>query len=222
MPVCRQRCHSNCNCHNRPIHVQGYTGCTGATGPFGLQGPIGPPGPIGPIGYIGPTGPEGSRGLLGPTGPIGQMGPNGPPGTEGTTGPTGPQGPTGNSNNTDFFVFATSESVNTGDFIGCGNSSSSVLRNTIAVPFACETSYLVFHLRQFSNNKEYKATLWINGVPSSLVAVIPGSINAQCSIGQGIVQLNACDLITVQLTFPNGSGGALAEGTCLSLVVKTK
>jgi hypothetical protein len=73
---------------------------------------------------------------------------------------------------------------------------------------------------KFSDNKEYTATLWINGVPSSLVAIIPSFINTTCSIGSGVVQLNACDLITVQITFPNGNGGALADGACLSLSIK--
>lgn len=242
------RCIRYCSCHKHCHPRYGSTGPTGPTGPFGLMGPIGPRGPMGQTGPtgadglmgetgpIGPTGREGRLGVMGPTGPEGQIGPMGPTGPQGIpgipgpeggpTGPTGPAGgvdgptgPTGPAMNT-IFSFTTSESVNAGDFIGCGNSSSSQLRNTIVVPYTCETSYLMLHLRNFSDKKQYTATLWINDSPSSLVAIIPSGVSVKCVIGYGAIQLNSCDLITVQITYDNG--GALSDGLCASLVVKPK
>ena len=219
-----------------PTGADGLMGPTGPIGPTGREGRLGVMGPTGPEGQIGPTGlqgsmgPTGLQGSMGPTGLQGSMGPTGPqgiPGPEGgPTGPTGPAGgvngptgPTGPAMNT-IFSFTTSESVNAGDFIGCGNSSSSQLRNTIVVPYTCETSYLMLHLRNFSDKKQYTATLWINDSPSTLVAIIPAGISVKCVIGYGTIQLNSCDLITVQITYDNG--GALADGVCASLVVKPK
>lgn len=187
------------------------------------MGPTGPRGERGPEGLKGETGPKGDEGRFGPMGPMGPTGPAGEPGI----GPTGPAGPTGNSVGSTgptgpagksrcMFHFATSESVGNNDFIGLGNSSSDIQRNTIVVPYACETSYLVFNLRKYSENKQYTATLWVNGSPSALSAFIPTIISTQCSIGNGVVQLNACDLISVQITTPNG---ALADGVCVSLAV---
>lgn len=211
-----------------PTGSAGLMGPIGPTGPNGIEGRIGPMGPTGPIGPTGPFGLDGRIGPMGPTGPQGIQGIQGIPGQDGgPTGPTGPAGgtdgptgPTGPGMNT-MFSFTTSESVNSGDFIGCGNSSSSLLRNTIVVPYTCETHYLMLHVRNFSDKVQYTATLWINDSPSSLVVVIPAGVSVKCVIGYGNIQLNSCDLITVQITYPNGAG-ALADGVCASLVVKPK
>jgi hypothetical protein len=178
-------------------------------GPPGPRGATGPEGPRGFNGETGATGPKGDEGRLGERGPTGPTGPAG----EGI-GATGPTGPAGKSKG--MFHFATSESVGNNDFVGLGNSSADMQRNTIVVPFACETSYIVFNLRKFSENKQYTATLWVNGAPSTLLAFIPSLINTQCSIGNGLVKLNACDLITVQITTPNG---ALPEGVSVSVAI---
>jgi hypothetical protein len=201
---------------------QGRIGPEGPTGPQGPSGPQGIPGIPGNNGMTGPAGPQGNEGPVGPTGPQGipgpEGGPTGPTGPAGgLEGPTGPTGPVMNS----MFQFATSESVNTGDFIGCGNSSSSLLRNTMVVPFSCETSYLMLRLRNFSEGNSYTATLWVNEVPSPLVAIIPPGVSVKCVIGYGKIPLNSCDLISVQITYANGIG-ALSEGVCASLVVKPK
>jgi hypothetical protein len=207
-------CRHCCKCHR----THGYTGPTGPTGPFvvvdGTTGPTGPTGPEGPAGIMGPTGPIGHDGREGPLGPMGPTGPQGPAGSgEGPTGPTGPATYTS-------FLFATSESVNSDDYIGLGNSSASYIRNTIVVPSTCVTSLLVFHLRQLSLGKRYTATLWINGAPSSLVAVMPEGLSGQCVVASGSIQLSACDLISIRITYTNGGGGALQDGACLTLLVR--
>jgi hypothetical protein len=190
---------------------------------MGTIGPTGPTGQNGPMGCEGPTGLLGPMGFEGPTGVTGPSDPTGPLGTEG--GPTDPTisasdstGPVMNA----IFNFATSESVNAGDFIGFGNSSSSLLRNTIVVPFTCDTSYLMLHLRNFSDKKRYTATLWINDSPSTLTTFIPEGVSVKCATGYGTIQLNSCDLITIQITYTSGNGGALVEGVSASLVVKPK
>ena len=210
-------CKQKCKCHHRH-------GCTGPVGPTGPMGPINPDGsvgstgPMGPMGPMGPTGPMGSEGQKGEKGDIG---PTGPLNQNGTPGQTGPTGPAGQSQCCLPFVFASSESVNRNDFIGCGNSSSDYLRNTVVVPVGCQTNYLVFHIRQFSGGKQYTATLWKNGSPTSLVAILPPGVSAQCTIGTGNVELNACDLLSVQITFDNGNTGALSDGCCATIYTKS-
>jgi len=202
------RCVRNHHCRCHCYHNNGWTGPTGPTGSNWI--------------VVGPTGPVGPQGAEGPTGPAGATGPQGRE-VVGATGPTGPQGPPGSPNGStqSIFLFATSESVGSNDFIGLGNSSASYIRNTIVVPFACDTSFLVFNIRTLSN-KRYTATLWVNGNASPLVAIIPEGISSRCAIGTNTVPLNACDLISVQVTYENGDGGALQDGVCLSLVVKPK
>ncbi len=219
-----------CDCACGDQGATGPTGPAGAgagiTGPTGARGADGVTGPTG-NGTTGPTGARGADGVTGPTGPktiveiLGQTGPSGPTGPPGpitfvqVVGPTGPTGPTSSLHAP--YVFATSESVGRNDFIGCGNSSSDYLRNTIVVCRDCIASELAFSIRQLSSALPYTATLWVDGAPSALSVTIADGSTARTAIASGNVALTAGNLISIQLTYP--PNGALSGGACATLCV---
>jgi hypothetical protein len=137
-------------------------------------------------------------------------------GASGSTGAAGPTGMMGASGST-ILSFATSESVNNGNFIGLGNSSNNSLRNTILIPYNCTANSLVFSIRELSASVQYTATLYVNGFASSLATIIPnGSINYR-SITNSNLSLNQFDLVSIYLSY--SGAGALPNGACGSLII---
>ena len=160
---------------------------------------MGPPGPSGPPG---PPGPQGLPGLSGPPGPQGYPGPPGPSGSS--------------IMNPCLLTFATSESISNNDFIGLGNSSNSNLRNTIVAPYNCTANELIFSIRELASNNSYNATLSINNIDTSLVAtIVDGSVSFNSS-QVGNISINKFDLISIKITFQNGS---LSNGSCATLII---
>jgi hypothetical protein len=134
-------------------------------------------------------------------------------GQEGPQGPIGPQGPSGDRT---FIIFTTSETVNNNDYVGCGNSSSNILRNSILVPNNCVINKIAFTIRELSQNNEYSATLYINGLQSALNAVIIDGSSQFQIISNANINLTQLDEISVRI---QTNGGALAKGVSVSLLV---
>ena len=132
-------------------------------------------------------------------------------GNEGPQGPIGQQGPSGDRT---FIVFATSESVSNNHYIGCGNSSNNVLRNSIVIPNKCVVSKITFSLRALDASGQYTATLYINGIPSTVSAVIMNGSSQFKVVSNANELLSELDEITVKITTP---GGALSQGASVSL-----
>ena len=134
-------------------------------------------------------------------------------GDRGLTGSMGLQGPPGNT----LIMFATSEPVYNGHFIGYGTSSHILLKNTILIPFNCTIKSLSFSIRKLSEKISYMITLFINGSPSSLFASINDG-SQEISINQYTnIKLNCLDLISLQITF--NSNDNLNNGICATLVI---
>ena len=222
-----------CNKHTNIIILKGNIGPTGEKGPNGDMGPtgekgckgdMGPTGEKGCKGDMGPTGEKGCKGdmgisgVQGPAGPAGQQGPAGVQGPAGPAGQQGPAGPAGtsDSNNSAIITFATSESVGNKDFIGLGNSSNDMLRNTILIPYNCTVNSIAFSIRELAGAVPYTATLYVNGFASSLQCTIPdGSLNYKM-VNSANLTLSQLDMVSIYITFING---ALSNGACISLVV---
>jgi hypothetical protein len=136
---------------------------------------------------------------------------------KGAVGPAGPTGLAGPSGSSTILVFSTSESVSNSDYIGCGSSSSNILRNTIVIPANYVINLFCFNIRETqSQGGAYTATLYINGNPSILTATINDS-STQISIAiSSSLQLNQFDLLSIRLTTPNR---ALNNGACASIIV---
>jgi hypothetical protein len=177
----------------------------------------------GPRGTTGPTGPTGSTGatgaLGGPTGPTGTEGPTGPSG-----GPTGPVGPTGTAGAsapiTSLYLFATDEPVDNREFIGLGSSSEHFLRNTEVVGVDTVATQIAFSIRGFASHGSYTATLWVNDVPTSLVAVIPDGCMSISAIGIDAIPLSALDLISVRITFGCRNSRELCRGVAVTILTQ--
>ena len=127
---------------------------------------------------------------------------------------TGPTGMTGKS--CGLYVFTTSESVSNNDFIGSGNSSSNILRNTIIIPNNCIINVVAFTIRRFANNTSYTIKLYVNGIITSVNAIIVDGSTSYSVLNNVNYQLNALDIVTMQITFNNG---ALSDGACATLLV---
>jgi hypothetical protein len=161
-----------------------------------------------------PTGPTGATGPLGgPTGPTGTEGPTGPSG--GPTGPAGAVGPI-----TSLYLFATDEPVDNREFIGLGSSSEHFLRNTEVVGVDTVATQIAFSIRGFASYGSYTATLWVNDVPTSLVAVIPDGCTSISAIGLGSVPLTALDLISVRITFGCRNSRELCRGVAVTILTQ--
>jgi hypothetical protein len=114
-------------------------------------------------------------------------------------------------------MFSSSESVSNDDYIGLGNSSTNILRNTLVVGKNCIAKSLVFNIRELSKNIPYTATLYVNGSATSFIATIPdGSTSYKITVTNSIT-LNQMDLITLHIAF---SSGALQNGACATLLVE--
>jgi hypothetical protein len=134
-------------------------------------------------------------------------------GAEGPAGPAGPQGPSGDRT---FIVFATSESVSNNDYIGCGNSSNNILRNSILVPNNCVVNKISFSIRELSSAQQYSATLYINGVSSNVNAVIIDGAAQFKVVSNANQYLSELDEISIKIS---SAGGALPNGASISLSV---
>jgi hypothetical protein len=134
-------------------------------------------------------------------------------GERGLTGSMGLQGPPGNS----IIIFATSEPVYNGHFIGYGSSSHILLKNTILIPFNCIIKSLSFSIRVLSESIPYMVTLFINGIPSSLNATINDGSQEISTTKTTNLKLNSLDLISLQITF--SSNDNLVNGICTTLVI---
>jgi hypothetical protein len=105
--------------------------------------------------------------------------------------------------------------VGSNNYVGLGNSSTDMLRNTVVVPTNMIVTKMVFSIRELAQNTPYTATLVINGIPSNFKSVITnGSITKVVST-TGTQQLNQEDLITIMVTW---NGGALSRGLTISLL----
>jgi hypothetical protein len=67
-----------------------------------------------------------------------------------------------------------------------------------------------------SNNNEYSATIFINGIQSSVNAVIPDGSSQYQIISNANTNLTQLDEITVKI---QTNGGSLSNGAPISLVV---
>jgi len=114
-----------------------------------------------------------------------------------------------------MYLFSTSESVSRNDYIGLGNSSNNILRNTIVVGNRCLATTLVFSIRELANATPYTATLFVNGIATVFDAVIPDGATSFSVSSNNSIQLNQLDLITIHITY---SGGALSNGACATLL----
>jgi hypothetical protein len=131
----------------------------------------------------------------------------------GLTGSMGLQGPPGNT----LITFATSEPVYNGHFIGYGQSSNILLKNTILIPFNCIVRSLSFSIRKLSDNIPYTVILFINGIPSSLISTINDGSHQFSMTQNADLKLNSLDLISLQITF--NSNNNLINGLCATLVI---
>ena len=205
-----------------PAGPIGATGPTGPTGPTGLTGPTGPTGATGPIG---PTGPTGPTGLTGPTGPTGVTGPTGPTGLTGVTGPTGPTGPGATT-----IYLATDQSISDGGWIGLGTSSpdTQFARSTVVIPVNTTIIGLVLSIRdkELEEGDTVTATIYTSDCafndPTStgISATITGPNSSEepncCATAFGIVSVDQCTLLSVQLTTSAGVG-ALSNGAAATI-----
>ena len=196
---------------------KGVCGDKGDKGDKGVCGDKGDKGPRGDIGDKGDKGTTGDKGDKGTTGDKGQLGDKGPHGDKGATGDVGPRGPPGitESCRESLFVFSSSNPVRNDDFIGCGTSSTHPLPNTVIVPYSFRVTEIAFYIRELSHNIPYTATLWVNGLSSTLSATIVNGSVSTSVIGKGLVLLSALDTLTVKVTYADGC--ALAHGVCIIL-----
>jgi hypothetical protein len=91
-----------------------------------------------------------------------------------------------------------------------------MLRNTVVIPYACNARLIAFSIRELANARPYTATLYVNGVASSLVATIPDGSTTTSIIKNGNVLLSPLDLVTIRVTW---DGGALSRGVCISVSI---
>jgi hypothetical protein len=201
-----------CKCKKKKYikYVEGPMGPQGVEGPIGPMGPQGVEGPMGPPGNIDSLLLENLIGPMGPPGPQGEMGP------QGYQGPRGPMGPSGPSSDKIIICFATSESINSKDYVGLGNSSSSIHRNTIVIPYNCNINSLTFSIRE-PRDGVYTATLFVNGLNSGVSCTIMDGNNITSTNSNLSYTLNQNDLITLYVTYTNN--GALSNGVCATMVV---
>lgn len=198
------------NICNKNYNSKCDKGDKGDTGETGIKGDKGDAGPIGSKGIKGDTGDKGDKGDIGTKGDTGAKGDIGAKGEKGEKGEKGDAGVGGN-----LYLFATSESISNNDFIGLGNSSNSIVRNTLIVGNKCKATNMAFSIRELSKSASYTATLYVNGSATLFKAVIPdGSTSFSVNASENI-QLNQLDIITIQISF---DGGALNNGACVTLL----
>jgi len=117
-----------------------------------------------------------------------------------------------------MYLFATSESVNNGSYVGLGNSSTNTLRNTIVIAKKCTATTLVFSIRELSNAIPYTATLYVNGLATSFKAVIQNGSVSHSAVSSSALPLNQFDLVSIYLSY--SGGGALSNGMCATLLTQ--
>ena len=74
---------------------------------------------------------------------------------------------------------------------------------------------MTFSIRVLAENIPYTATLVINGIPSSLSAIIANGLTSKSISIYDSIQLNQEDLVTI---LTNWEGGALNHGVAISLI----
>ena len=112
-------------------------------------------------------------------------------------------------------MFSSFQSVSTDDYIGLGTSSNNLLRNTIVVPINIIVQKISFSIRKLADSTPYTATLYVNGLATSLSAVISDGSVSYSSSSSGLINVNQEDLITIFVTW---TGGALSDGVTISVV----
>ncbi len=206
------------------LGMQGGSGFQGNTGQQGLIGIQGDTGMQGNNGFQGNVGQNGVQGFQGPQGINGFTGPQGSLGFQGTgvAGPqgaiSGVQGPQGQSIDTTTYVFGTDQSFGKMDFMGQGTSSSTFPRNSLILPGAGKLVALSFSIRNPAPNLGVQCLVWrqvgtgVGGIPlpTALTAFIPNGNTQICAMGVASVDVDPCDLISVQLDW--SVGGALSDG----------
>ena len=74
-------------------------------------------------------------------------------------------------------------------------------------------------MRELVRAGSYTATLIVNGAPSTFSVIIPdGSLNFS-NINTANLQLNALDLVSIQITYT--ASGALSNGVCATLIASS-
>ena len=196
----------------------GYQGAKGDTGYQGAKGDTGDQGVKGDTGAQGVKGDTGDQGVKGDTGAQGVKGDTGAQGVTGDTGDQGPKGDTGaqGTSGGNMYLFSTSESVNNDQYIGLGNSSSNIIRNTLVIANHCTATTLVFSIRELAAETSYTATLFVNGNNTLFKSIIPDGSKSYSSVSTSMLALNQFDLVTIHLSYLGG--GALSNGICATLL----
>jgi hypothetical protein len=146
---------------------------------------------------------------------MGEKGDQGEKGEQGEKGDQGKKGEEGQSGGY-LYLFATSESVNRGQYIGLGNSSTNTLRNTMVIVNNCVAKTLVFSIRELADAIPYKATLYVNGVASAFTAIIPNGSTSFSIAANSSLTLTQFDLVSIYIDYTGG--GALSNGVCATLL----
>ena len=116
------------------------------------------------------------------------------------------------------FLFATDQSVSNQYFVGLGNAASIFLRNTIVVPFNCELTSITFSIRDYAFNNDISATVWKNGIATSLDAIIIDGLTMLVATGTGSVMVNEGDLISIKISW--SAGGSLSSGVAATVTYR--
>lgn len=175
---------------------------------LGVTGPTGPGGPTGPTGVAGATGPvgiTGPQGLAGATGPIGPMGATGPAGAGAAyygelsvSGGTGSQTLTSSSS---WYKITQWTVVGESSGFTVSASNDNITANNSG-------TFLVNFSLSFSgtNNTEYQAALFINGVEQTDAEVYtePGSVILNFAVS-AVKTLTANDVLDIRVT-ADGNG----------------
>lgn len=194
-----------------PTGTNGSTGATGATGSTGTAGPTGPTGSAGSTGSTGATGSAGTTGATGATGA----------GATGATGSTGAAGATGSGISTFGYAVNSADTVVGADadvtFSKGGVIYPHAGFSNAQVPAAAGTSFVI------PTTGAYEFNYYVAGVPSTGTSlefelfkngakIDPGVTQPGYEFrsnfsatagdvlvcrGQGFVQLNATDVITL-------------------------
>ena len=80
----------------------------------------------------------------------------------------------------------------------------------------CHATTLAFSIRELSRAISYKATIYVNGMPTAFSAVIPDGSTSYKIIATNSLALQALDQISIYLSYTGG--GALNNGICATLL----
>ena len=179
-----------------------------------------------PCKCICPPGPQGPPGPMGPQGPAGPQGPIGPPGPAGETGPQGPPGPPGPGVTTVYL--ATDQEISNNHFLGLGTSGADFTRSNIVVPADGIITGLTLSIRNEALDEGDTISAQIirstdcgeTQIETGVIATIEGPNPPNCCITvPANYPVNACDLLSVQITRADGAG-ALQEGAAATIIME--